>query len=465
MTTTKKPTTKKPTTKKPTTKKPTTAATKKAPAKKAPAKKAAPSKAPVKKAAAKKAPAAKTPAKVAKTKAAPKASAPKKAAAGSAGVPSGPASKKSPAPAPVERKIPGSRQERQTAKAAENIKRATETANSGATVNHVVFVIDRSGSMSSIRRQVAAVFNDQLSTMKKSSVDLNQPTFVTIYTFNSAVGKPEPFVAPIEKVAEIKPPSCTGGTALYDATGQAIVDMQALESANKDNVSFMVLVLTDGAENSSRKYRDKIKDMIQKVQDTGRWTLAFLTPPGGERTLESFGIPSGNIQIWQTSAAGMQKLRESMQQGMGNFYAARQTGQKAVVGVFTTNMANVSVEKVTAELVDVSADFLKLPVATASDIRTLVDSSLAGTGKKFQKGNGFYELTKPELVQERKELAIVDKASGKIYAGANARSMLGLPDGTRCKVKPGDHGAFQIFVQSTSVNRVLVLGSTLLYRK
>ena len=69
------------------------------------------------------------------------------------------------------------------------------------------------------------------------------------------------------------------------------------------------------------------------------------------------------------------------------------------------------------------------------------------------------------LVQEYKEIAIVEKAGGKIYVGDDARTLLGLPIGARIKVRAGDHAGFAVYVQSTSVNRRLVAGTTLLYRK
>ena len=256
---------------------------------------------------------------------------------------------------------------------------------------------------------------------------------------------------------------CTGTTALLDATGQAIVDLSAIPGADLENVSFLILVLTDGAENNSRKYKSSLKGMIDRVQTTGRWTLAFLTPPGGESTLQGFGIPAGNIRAWETSQAGIKQLGQAMQQGLQNFYQARSKGQKAVVGVFTTDLSTVSTTEVKTTLTEATGSFVTLPVASDCDIRTLVDSAL-GAGS-FKKGNGYYELNKPELVQEYKEVAIVEKATGKIYIGDDARTLLGLPIGARIKVRPGDHAGFSVYVQSTPVNRRLAAGTTLLYRK
>jgi len=71
---------------------------------------------------------------------------------------------------------------------------------------------------------------------------------------------------------------------------------------------------------------------------------------------------------------------------------------------------------------------------------------------------------KPENeVQDHKQIAIRDKKTGVIYSGVNARQMLGLPYHGTVKVVPGNHGAYDIFIQSTSVNRKLVKGTQVLY--
>ena len=401
-----------------------------------------------------------TPAKAPKKAAAPKKSAaPKKTAA----------PKKSAAPkktaAPKKSAAPKAATSRRGAKVdlAAAAQTASEMAKSGAVVNHIAFVVDRSGSMSGIRSKVIAAFNAQLAECRKNSESLAQQTFVSFYTFQTTVDPPRFFAKPIADVSSLTELRCTGTTALLDATGQAIVDLSSMPSAELDNVSFLVLVLTDGAENNSRKYKSTLKGMIEKVQATGRWTFAFLTPPGDEATLAGFGIPLGNIRAWETTQAGIKQLGQAMQQGLQNFYQARSKGQKAIVGVFTTDLSTVSTTEVKTTLTEATGSFVTLPVAADCDIRTLVEKSL-GNGS-FKKGNGYYELTKPELVQEYKEIAIVEKASGKIYVGDDARTLLGLPIGARIKVRAGDHAGFAVYVQSTSVNRRLVAGTTLLYRK
>ena len=81
----------------------------------------------------------------------------------------------------------------------------------------------------------------------------------------------------------------------------------------------------------------------------------------------------------------------------------------------------------------------------------------------FQKGKGFYEFTKSELIQEYKEVVLRDKATGDMFSGEKARQMIGLGMGERARVKPAYLDQFDVFVQSTSYNRKLIGGTRFLY--
>lgn len=81
----------------------------------------------------------------------------------------------------------------------------------------------------------------------------------------------------------------------------------------------------------------------------------------------------------------------------------------------------------------------------------------------FGKGRGFYEFTKTETVQEKKEVVLRDKETGDMFTGAKAREMIGLPYGTRGRVRPVFLDQYDIFIQSTSYNRKLSGGTRFLY--
>ena len=81
--------------------------------------------------------------------------------------------------------------------------------------------------------------------------------------------------------------------------------------------------------------------------------------------------------------------------------------------------------------------------------------------RAYRLGEGYYELVKSEKIQSKKQVAIFDRKRSELYTGAAARQLLGLPD-QEVKVAPGYHKDFDIFVQSTSINRKLIAGQKLI---
>jgi hypothetical protein len=68
-------------------------------------------------------------------------------------------------------------------------------------------------------------------------------------------------------------------------------------------------------------------------------------------------------------------------------------------------------------------------------------------------------------VSHTKQVLVRDRASGKIFAGKEARDMIGLPSDRNARLHPGDHKNFDLFIQSESVNRKLVAGTGVVYWK
>ncbi|MHA1815985.1 MAG: hypothetical protein ACTSX1_08270, partial [Candidatus Heimdallarchaeaceae archaeon] len=67
-------------------------------------------------------------------------------------------------------------------------------------------------------------------------------------------------------------------------------------------------------------------------------------------------------------------------------------------------------------------------------------------------------------VQDYKLVALRVKTSGKVYCGQEARDMLGIGQAVgTVRLVPGDHGKFDVFIQSTSVNRKIPAGSEVMY--
>jgi hypothetical protein len=105
------------------------------------------------------------------------------------------------------------------------------------------------------------------------------------------------------------------------------------------------------------------------------------------------------------------------------------------------------------------------------DQKTPIMEFVKDQGASFKKGRGFYQLTKAETVQGYKEIVLMDKDTGDIFNGDEVRTLLDMPphsgknDDEREDVRlHAVHLAkYDVFIQSTSINRSLIAGTKLLY--
>lgn len=329
-------------------------------------------------------------------------------------------------------------------------------------INRIAFVIDRSGSMRSIMKNAINAFNDNLRAIKEQVKSTGQDATVTLITFDDVIDVLS-FNRPISSFKELDENDiqARNQTALFDATAKAINQMQDLPVGKDEDVSYLVNVITDGEENASRMSAETLNKLMQNVQKTDLWTLTFLVPRGGRYTLcNRFGVPDGNVMEWEATAQGVKKYADANRSGIERFFTARASGQRSVKS-FYTDLTNVSVREV-RQLDDLSKKATILHVAKDSDIRTFIESA----GHTFIKGAAFYQLVggkdNADKVQDYKKVLIMEKGKKSVYGGDDARQLLGLPD-YETKVRPGDHGNFDIFIQSTSVNRRLKKGTKVIY--
>lgn len=337
--------------------------------------------------------------------------------------------------------------------------------------NYLGISRDHSASMRSIARAAARDYNDNIAAIRDSSLANNQDTIVSVvecgYGDTNLVRRAivNSNVNQLQPIMEHSYVADGRGTPLFDSVGELIELFENVPDANDPDVSFLVMVVTDGHENASRKYTARtIAEKIRQLQLTDRWTFVFRVPRGYARTLTSLGIHEGNILEWDQTERGVQQASARTREAFTEYMTARASGVRSTKK-FYTDLSNVSSKDVAAVLEDVSSDVLIWPVSPkddGSEIRPFVEARLGG--KPMLKGAGFYQLTKTEpTVQDHKKILIRDKTTSAIYFGAAARQMLGLPTYGNVRLAPGNHGNFAIFIQSTSVNRKLQAGTELIY--
>lgn len=340
--------------------------------------------------------------------------------------------------------------------------------------NYIGFSRDHSGSMRSIARFAARDYNDNIAAVRDASLNNNQDTIVSVvecgYGRTASVRRviTNSSVNQLTPITESAYEADGNGTPLFDSVGELIELFQSVPDANDPNVSFLVMAVTDGAENASRKYNARsIAEKIRQLQATDRWTFVFRVPRGHAQSLAALGIPEGNILEWEQTQRGVERATAATREAFTEYMSARSAGVKSTQK-FYTNLENVTSKDVAAVLEDVSADVIVWAVGpndAGVEIRPFIESRLKRlNGKPMLKGAGFYQLTKTEPeVQDHKKILIRDKTTQAIYFGAAARQMLGLPTWGTVRLAPGSHGNFDIFIQSTSVNRKLTSGTSLIY--
>jgi hypothetical protein len=161
---------------------------------------------------------------------------------------------------------------------------------------------------------------------------------------------------------------------------------------------------------------------------------------------------------WEQTDRGFQAATDASNAAVSEFFYNRAKGVRSTSG-FYSNLNNVSAAEIKAALVDISGEVAIYPVDVPNNIESFCNEKCGG----FIKGTSLYELVKREkVVQDHKVICIRDKASGSVYSGLAARDLLGIPHYGNISLSPGDHGGYEIYVQSTSNNRKLPINSKLM---
>lgn len=323
-------------------------------------------------------------------------------------------------------------------------------------INHIVLVLDASYSMTGREKDLIKVVDGQIAYLAQRSKDLEQETRVTVYMFS---GRSQLYCLIYDKDV-LRMPSIAdfyrtmSQTALIDATILAISDLQMTPEKYGEH-AFLLYVFTDGQENVSQHRSYDLERVISGLP--GHWTVAAFVPDhNGVFEAKRFGFPAENIAIWDaTTAKGISEAGEIVRKTTENFMQNRKVGIRGTKSLF--KLADLSVSDIQQELTP-----LQVGTYTLLDVpfdQRIDEFVYDRTGRKLLLGAGFYQLMKAEDIQPQKAVAIQYK--NKIYSGANARKMLGLPDYT-VKVKPEGYKDYTIFVQSTAPNRKLIAGTRLL---
>lgn len=165
---------------------------------------------------------------------------------------------------------------------------------------HVVFILDRSGSMSSIANDTIGGFNSFIKTQAelpgKTRVSLIQfdNEYQSVYTGLDIADVPE-------MTSKTFVPR--GGTALYDAVGRTI---NYLLETPKTKEKTIIVILTDGEENSSTHFtHSAVRELMITVQNDHGWEVVFIGANMDAAVVgQSYGLKAANIATFQANSIG-----------------------------------------------------------------------------------------------------------------------------------------------------------------
>lgn len=165
----------------------------------------------------------------------------------------------------------------------------------------LIFLIDRSGSMSGFENDTIGGFNSFIEREKKKDTKTHVTTI--LFDDNREVLYERKAIEEVEKLTQ-EEYWVRGCTALLDAIGKTI---NTLDKKIDNKVLFVIM--TDGYENSSKEYS---KSQITNLINSHNWEFLYI---GAD--IDSFS-EAGHIGIKKSRAANYEKSKE----GIENLYTS-----------------------------------------------------------------------------------------------------------------------------------------------
>ena len=144
-------------------------------------------------------------------------------------------------------------------------------------ITELVFILDRSGSMSGLESDTIGGFNAMIEKQKKQEGECYVST--VLFDDESEILHDRVKLSDIPKMTE-NDYTVRGCTALVDAIGGAIHHIGNIHKyARPEDVPehTMFIITTDGMENASRRYTsDRVKQMIERQKQRYGWEFLFI---------------------------------------------------------------------------------------------------------------------------------------------------------------------------------------------
>ena len=173
-------------------------------------------------------------------------------------------------------------------------------------------ILDKSGSMESIRTEAINGYNETLGSIKATQLKFldTQEHFVSLAAFCDCGIDMIYDITPIkdaDKLTKEKYDPCCC-TPLFDAIGKTVKTLKK-KIANVEDAAVLVTIITDGYENSSKEWDGKaVSKLIEECKGEG-WMFSFIG--AGEDVVKvATTIAITNTMVWENTSEGTKKMFE-----------------------------------------------------------------------------------------------------------------------------------------------------------
>jgi len=180
---------------------------------------------------------------------------------------------------------------------------------------HHLIILDKSGSMHSIRGAVISGFNEIIEQIEEDSVKHSdtQEHYISLVLFNGSVEFSvwQEYIESVDKLSEASYIP-NGSTALNDAIGASLNRMKNELGSDLDNgnVKVQVTVISDGYENASQEFTKEASDNLVKTLDKDDpWMFTYI---GANQDAKKEAASRGFVNSMNFSPSHTEKAWEAV---------------------------------------------------------------------------------------------------------------------------------------------------------
>ncbi|MDR2178784.1 MAG: VWA domain-containing protein [Synergistaceae bacterium] len=176
-------------------------------------------------------------------------------------------------------------------------------------LTELVFILDRSGSMSGLESDTIGGFNSMIDKQRTESGDCRLTTVLFDHEYEVLHDRIDiKAVSPITREEYF----VRGSTALLDAVGRTIHKIDSVQKRTAEEYrarKVLFIITTDGMENASSEYSyEKVKSMVEQRREKCGWEFIFLGADiDAVETGERLGIDRARARKFRKDGEGIHR--------------------------------------------------------------------------------------------------------------------------------------------------------------